>query len=58
MTDQPSPYGGAPDVSQAPRIRIPHLKQMIGFPPQSAAIRQTIRRSSIGASHGSKGLCA
>ncbi|MDR6607097.1 3-methyl-2-oxobutanoate hydroxymethyltransferase [Pseudomonas synxantha] len=28
MTDQPSPYGGASDVSQAPRIRIPHLKQM------------------------------
>jgi 3-methyl-2-oxobutanoate hydroxymethyltransferase len=28
MTDQPSPYGGAPQVSQAPRIRIPHLKQM------------------------------
>ncbi|WP_248795886.1 3-methyl-2-oxobutanoate hydroxymethyltransferase [Pseudomonas sp. MWU13-2105] len=28
MTDQPSPYGGAPQVSKAPRIRIPHLKQM------------------------------
>jgi len=28
MTDQPSPYGGASQVSKAPRIRIPHLKQM------------------------------
>lgn len=28
MTDQPSPYGGASDVCKAPRIRIPHLKQM------------------------------
>ncbi|WP_248767300.1 MULTISPECIES: 3-methyl-2-oxobutanoate hydroxymethyltransferase [unclassified Pseudomonas] len=28
MTDQSSPYGGISDVSQAPRVRIPHLKQM------------------------------
>lgn len=28
MTDQSSPYGGTSDVSQAPRVRIPHLKQM------------------------------